>query len=208
MLVPSVSAGKSNVVTIPDRTGDLGKYNVFITVGNAHGVALFNNTWGDNAPVLQAKYVDMVSVSFGLVRSTYIFGMKLAADLPQAGATLPPGIVYLVWNLWIEDSPWSPTNSAKTLYQAWLQFDGSSYSAVLWDVASGSLTSLPFKIVDARTFQIQISPASIGNLASFWWSAGTFVAMHAFIEPPWLIDINDLGVAPGQVWFDMPWPSP
>ena len=62
-----VSAGKSNVVTIPDRTGDLGKYNVYIVVGGANGVAQPNNTWGANAPFPQVGYVDMISESFGML---------------------------------------------------------------------------------------------------------------------------------------------
>jgi len=206
MLAMPVSAGKSNVVTIPDRMGDLGKYNVQVTIWRANGVAVsVIPDWGDNAPVLQSRYVDMVSVSFGMVKGTYIFGMKLAADLPQAGTQLAPGIVYLTWTLWIEDSPWTPTSGSTTLYQAGLDFDGSSYYAWLFDYRTGAETSLPFTI-DGSTFQIQISPASIGNLSSFWWEGGTFVAKQSYFAPPWLIDVMDMGVAPDQVWSSLPWP--
>ncbi len=207
MLVPSsVSAGKSTVITVPDRTGDLGKYNVQVTIWRANGVALSNiPDWGDNAPVLQSGYVDMVSESFGMVKGTYIFGMKLAAPLPQAGTQLAPGIVYLTWTLWIESGPWTPTSGGTTLYQAGIDFDGSSYSSWLYDYRTGAETSLPFTI-DGSTLQMQISPASIGNLSSFWWSAGTFVAKQSYFAPPWLIDQTDLGDAPGQVWCDIPWP--
>ena len=212
VLTPPVSAGKTTVVTVPDKTGDLGKYNVFVTVGNSNGAAIVNNTWGDNAPVLQAGYVDMVSVSFGFVKDHYVFRMKVAGDLPQIGTKLPPGVVYLVWNLWMEDSAWTYSNAARTLYQAWLQFDGSSYSAILMDATQGwnliTLTPLPFTLVDERTFEIRIFPDQIGNLGSFWWSAGTFTGFKSFTAPPWLIDILDMGLAPDQVWSDFPWPLP
>jgi len=32
MLAPNVCAGKSMVTTVPDREGDIGKYNVYIVV--------------------------------------------------------------------------------------------------------------------------------------------------------------------------------
>jgi len=206
MLIPSVSAGKSVMVTVPDREGDLAKYNVQVTIWRANGVAISTiPSWGDNAPVLQSSYVDMVSVSFGMVKGTYVFGMKLAADLPQAGTPLAPGIVYLTWTLWIEDGPWTPTSGSSTLYQAGLDFDGSSYYAWLFDYRTGAETPLPFTI-DGSTFQLQISPASIDNLSSFWWEGGTFVAKQSYFAPPWLIDAMDMGVAPNQVGTSLPWP--
>ncbi len=206
MLATPVSAGKSTVVTVPDSLGDLGKYNVQVTIWRANGVALSNiPDWGENAPVLQSGYVDMVSVSFGMAKGTYVFGMKLAAPLPHAATQLAPGIVYLTWTLWIEDGPWTPTSGSTTIYQAGLEFDGSSYYAWLYDYRTGAETSLPFTI-DGSTFQIQISPASIGNLSSFWWEGGTFVAKQSYFAPPWLIDAMDMGVAPDQVWSSLPWP--
>ena len=206
MLAMPASAGKSTVITVPDKTGDLGKYNVQVTIWRANGVSISNiPDWGDNAPVLQSGYVDMVSVSFGMEQGTYIFGMELAADLPQAGTQLAPGIVYLTWTLWIEDSPWTPTSGSTTLYQAGLDFDGSSYYAWLFDYRTGAETSLPFTI-DGSRFQIQISPASIGNLSSFWWEGGTYVAKQSYFAPPWLIDTMDMGAAPDQVWYSLPWP--
>lgn len=206
MLAMPVSAGKSTVVTVPDSLGDLGKYNVQVTIWRANGAAISNiPDWGDNAQILQSGYVDMVSVSFGMEKGNYIFGMELAAPLPQAGTQLAPGIVYLTWTLWIEDGPWTPTSGSKTLYQVGLDFDGSSYYAWLIDYRTWSETSLPFTI-DGSTFRIQISPASIGNLSSFWWEGGTFVAKQSYFAPPWLIDVMDTGVAPDQVWSSLPWP--
>lgn len=210
MLVPSsVSAGKSTVTTVPDRTGDLGKYNVFIIVGNTKAVAQVNNSWGDNAPVLDAAYVDMVSVSFGMVRGTYVFGITLAADLPRPGDPLPPGIRSAGYILWIEDGPWDPTSTIipKTYYEVILEFDGSSYTVYLYDAAAGTIPSLPsscITMIDARTFQIRISPDLLGNLNSFWWSAGTYLAKQNPYAWPWITDLIDLDQ--GQVGTDFPWP--
>ncbi len=206
MLAPSVSAGRSTIVTVPDAEGDLGKYNVQVTIWRANGVAISNvPDWGDNAPVLQSSYVDMVSVSFGMVKGTYVFSMELAADLPQAGAQLAPGIVFLTWCLWIESGPWTPTVASPTLYQAGIDFDGYSYSSWLFDYRTGAETSVPFTI-DGSTLQMRISPASIGDLSSFWWEGGTFVAKQSYFAPPWLIDGMDLGAAPDQVGTTLPWP--
>ena len=206
MLAMPVSAGKSNVVTIPDRTGDLGKYNVYIIVGGTRAVAQFNNSWGDNAPFPRVGYVDMVSESFGMLdKNTYVFGMELAANLPRVGDPLPPGIRYVGWQLWLEDSPWSPTNPAKTYWQVFLEFNGLSYSAGIWDWNTYTSIPLPFTI-DGAKFQIKFSPDQIGNLESFWWSAGTYLAKNNIYAWPWITDLTDLGVAPDQVWFDLPWP--
>jgi len=212
MLVPSsVSAGKSTVTTVPDRTGDLGKYNVYIIVGDTKAVAQVDNSWGENAPVLKAEYVDMVSVSFGMVRDTYVFGMKLAADLPRSGDPLPPGIRYVGYNLWIESCPWDPTSPIipKTYYQVSLEFDGSSYTVYLYDAAAGTLTSLPsscITMIDARTFQIRISPDLLGDLNSFWWSGCTYLAKQYPYAWPWITDLIDPGNDQGQVGTDFPWP--
>jgi hypothetical protein len=207
MLVPgSVFAGKGMVTTIQDRLGDFGKYNVYFTVPTQTFDA---PTWGGNAPFLQAGYVDMLSYSFGMVRGCYVFGMNVAADLPQEDTELPPGIVYCGWNLWIMESPWSPGSNAKTLYQVWLEFDGSSYSVVLFDPAAGSITTLPsscLEMIDARTFQIRILPELIGNVECFWWSVGTFITMYAHYLPPWWVDSTDPGADPSQVGTDFPWP--
>lgn len=211
MMVPcDVSSGKSTIVTIPDSLGDVGKYNVFFTAAtHSAGVSLVNNTWGDNAPVIQAAYFDIRSLSFGLLSNgTYMFGEKLAANLPGPGSALPPGAKYAVWLLWIDRAPWTPTSSLPPYCEAWLQYDGSSYSTVLWNLDTGTISSLPFTINGAM-FSIYLSPASIGYLESFWWSGGTFVAKEPFYAaPPWMTDTNDIGVAPGQVWFDIPWPAP
>jgi len=201
-----VSAGKSNVVTIPDRTGDLGKYNVYIVVGGANGVAQPNNTWGANAPFPQVGYVDMISESFGMLdKHTYVFGMELAADLPKVGDSLPPGISYVGWQVWLEDSPWSPTNPAKTYWQVFLEFNGSSYSAGIWDWNTYTSIPVPF-VIHGSKFQIQFTADQIGNLESFWWSAGTYLAKHYVYAWPWFTDLTDFNVGPGQVWGDLPWP--
>jgi hypothetical protein len=211
MLAMPVSAGKSNVTTVPDRIGDLGKYNVNLIVGPTKAPVVPDNSWGDNAPMMDAKYVDMVSVSFGMVRNTYIFGMELAADLLRPGDPLPPGIRYVGYNWWIEDGPWDPTSTIipKTYYQVILEFDGSSYTVYLYDAAAGTIASLPsscITMIDARTFQIRISPDLFGNLNSFWWSAGTYVAKEYPYAWPWFTDLIDPGDAQGQVGMDFPWP--
>jgi len=194
------------VVTIPDKKGDLGMYDHFFgTANKSNGVALGNHTWGDKAPMMKARHLDMVSISFGLQQEgTYVFGMKLAADLPQAGTAMPPGIKLIAWLLWLDRAPWTPLSNLPSYYEIYLMYDGTSYSTVLSNTATHSVTSVPFTI-DGSTFQMQISTDSIGNLASFWWSAGTF-ALTNWNTLGWCTDLNDLGVAPGQVWFDIPWP--
>jgi hypothetical protein len=216
MLSMPVSAGKSTVgkstmITIPDRTGDLGKYNVYIIVGGTRAVADVENSWGGNAPLLEATYVDMVSVSFGVVRDSYVFSMKVAGDLPQPGDPLPPGIRYVGFMLWIEDGPWDPTSKVipKTLYELILEFDGSSYIAYMWDYAARTIEPLPsscVKMLDARSFQVLFTPEMIGGLDDFWWSAGSYLAKEYEFAWPWITDLFDIGAAPGQVGTDFHWP--
>jgi hypothetical protein len=194
------------VVTIPDKKGDLGMYDVFFNAANkSGGVALVNVSWGDHAPMMKARYLDMVSISFGMRdEGTYVFGMKLAADLPQAGTALPHGIKLIAWLLWLDRAPWTPSSNPGSYYEIYLMYDGTSYSTVLSNTATHAVTSVP-STIEGSTFQMQISTDSIGNLASFWWSAATF-ALTNWNTLGWCTDLNDPGVAPGQVWFDIPWP--
>ena len=212
-MTTQVSAGKSAMITVPDRVGDVGKYNVFIIVGGNKAAADVENSWGDNAPPLDATYVDMVSVSFGIVRGSYVFEMKVAGDLPKVGEPLPPGIRTMGFMLWIEDGPWDPASDVlpHTLYELIFEFDGSSYTAYMCCYATGAMPVLPSSCVsmlDSRTFQIQFTPDDIGGLTAFWWSAGSYLAKEHALAWPWITDLFDLGAAPGQVGTDFHWPPP
>jgi hypothetical protein len=208
MLAPNVSAGKSTIVMVPDREGDIGKYNVVLIVGPTNAPVVPEPSWGDNAPVLEATYVDMVSVSLGMVHGKYVFSMELAGNLPQAGDPLPPGIRYAGWNWWIEDGPWDPMSTIipKTYYQVCLELHESSYYAGIYDARNAwAFTPVPVTI-DGATFQIEIPGKLLGGLESFWWSAGTYLAKENLLDWPWFTDLIDPGTDQGQVGTDFPWP--
>jgi hypothetical protein len=208
MLGPQVSAGKSTVTTVPDNIGDLGKYNVLLIVGPTDAPVVPDPSWGDGAPVLEATYMDMVSMSIGMVHGKYVFSMELAGDLPQAGDPLPSGSRYAGWQWWIEDGPWDPmsTSIPKTYYWVCLELDESGYSAGIYDARNAyAYTPVPFTI-DGATFQIEIPEKLLGGLESFWWSACTYLAKQNIWAWPWFTDMNDPGTDQGQVGYDFPWP--
>ena len=208
MLAMPVSAGKSMVVTVPDSTGDLGKYNVCLIVGPTDAPKVPDPSWGDNAPVLEATYVDMVSLSIAMAHGKYVFSMELAGDLPKAGDPLPSGSRYVGWQWWIEDGPWDPMSTIipKTYYWVCLELDESGYSAGIYDVRNAyAYTPVPFTI-DGATFQIEIPEKLFGGLESYWWSACTYLAKQNLLAWPWFTDFIDPGTNHGQVGYDFPWP--
>jgi hypothetical protein len=194
MLVQPVSAG--TMIVVSDREGDLMK-SCYTDTGEP------KNGWGDNAPLVKAGYFDMVSMWLGQKGKTYTFGMKLAADLPKEGSPLPPGISAAAWILWIEPEAWTPTNPVASAFIVYLFYDGLAYSADLLDVVPDVTTAVPFT-VDGSIINLEFSAASIGNPSSFWWSGGlnVFWGLGGWA----LVDITDPGAAPGQVYWDIPWP--
>jgi len=199
MLAMPVSAGSRVVMTtVPDKTGDLGKFFNFET-------GEIKNTWGDNAPVVQAGYFDMVSssLSYSQKEKTYTFGMELAADLPQVGDSLVPGVKSAYWLFYIDPEPWTPDNLVTSMFIVGLSYDGSTYSANLMDGGANIIAPLPFTI-DGSKFEMSVSAASLGSPTAFWWNAGTSPLWGA--GGYWMTDMTDYGTIPGQVCFDVPWP--
>jgi hypothetical protein len=205
LLIPSSVSAEPMKTTISDRPGDLAMYDVVFGVAKASGKTISAPSWGDNAPMKKVGYLDMVSLSFGtLDDGTYEFEVIVAGDSPQAGDALPHGIKLVAWLLWIDTPPWTPGNPVPSLFEIWVQYDGTGYAAVCRNTATRALTLVPFTM-GASSFQMQISPDLIGNPASFWWSAATF-ALTNYNTLGWMVDLNDVEKVPGQVWFDMPWP--
>ena len=195
MVAQPISAGTAIVVA--DRPGDVCKL-YYTATGEP------KNTWGDNAPIMQAGYIDMISMWLEKKGATYTFGMELAAALPEVGAALPSGIKALRWNMWIESAgPWDPNNPVPMAYVIMLMYFDSSYSAALLDVGAWAFTPLPFSI-DGSELQMKFSADLIGGLSSFWFSYGTVVYFGA--GGYWNPDNPDPGACPGQVYWDIPWP--
>ena len=197
MLALPVSAG-SKIIVVPDRIGDISKNYYWDTGEPRHG-------WGDKTPVVEAGCFDVVSAWLAEKGGTYTFGMMLAGDLPLAGGALPCGITSASWNMFIESAgPWNPNNPLPFAYIIMLAFDGSSYSATMVDVSVGITTPLRF-MVDESVFQMKFSADSIGDRSTFWWSFDVEVIFGA---GGWSMPDNpDPGASPGQVYWDVPWPS-
>lgn len=201
MLMPiSVTAAKTTTTVVSDRTGDPGIFWDFDTCEP-------KPVWGPGTPVAKAGYFDMVSVWLSQSGRTYTFGMELNAALPAEGDALPPGIDLACWLIWIDPEPWNAVyNPVDTLFTVGLIYDGSGYSAAIMEGVNGNIImELPFS-VDATTFQLQFSASSIGSIPSFWWMPAAKVwwgDMHVWDS----IDRLDPGAGPGQVWWDLPWPS-
>lgn len=202
MLIPSSASAGTVASVLKDARGDLGPKLDFST-----GEVLL--TWPDEMVLKKVGYFDALSfsLSYSTREKTYTFSMEVAKALPAPGTALPYGWKVVRWLMWIDPEPWIPGVNDPTIYSVLLEYDGSVYSAQLRDYATGAvLEELPFEI-DGSTFQVEFSPASIGNMASFWWLPCTVVVWSASgIGGYWDLDAPDPGAAPGQVLWDVPWP--
>jgi hypothetical protein len=194
MLAQPVSAG-SMMIGVDDDKGDLMKFFYPATGEPMNG-------WGDNAPVVKAGYFDMKYVCLAQKGKTYTFGEILWADLPQEGDALPSGFAYAAWILWIDSQAWTPATGPVDIFNIYLWYDGSGYSAWLKDVATGVETPLPFT-VNGNELQIEFTAGSINNMASFWWSGGVYALKN---NGGYMIDIIDPNTYPGQEYWDIQWP--
>ena len=202
MLIPgSVSAGTLTMV-VEDIEGDLGW-------GVDTKTSEISRLLPENVPVADATYLDIVSTWLSLKKVTYTFGMELAAALPEEGTALPDGVKLVEWAMWIDPSPYHVSlNPVASLFLIALRYDGSSYSAFMLDYGTLVTTPVVFS-VDGSSIQLKFSAASIGDLAFEWWSPlvrawwGTLGSAGY-----WFVDAIDFGTAPGQVYYDLPWPPP
>ncbi|OGS55829.1 MAG: hypothetical protein A3K60_00035 [Euryarchaeota archaeon RBG_19FT_COMBO_56_21] len=198
LLVPNgVSAGTTKIV-VQDRTGDLGP-KIDWETGD---IVLW---WPDTTSLTKVGYFDILSFSLSYKAKTYTFGMEVAADLPKEGSPLPTGFKALEWLMWIDPEPWNMKyNNILSLYSIKLVYYELEYFAFIQDYATGEvLASLPFTI-DGSKLQVEFTASSIGNLESFWFMPCTVVRWS--IAGYWDLDSTDPGAAPGQVWWDIPWP--
>lgn len=206
LMVPGgVSAGPTMKIACQDKLGDLGPHYD----AAAADTDIF---WPDHTPLTKVGYFDMTSfwLSYSSKEKTYTFGMELAKALPTPGSSLPTGFKMVKWLMWIDAEPWNPKYNpgAPCLFTIQLRYDGSDYVA---ELAEGSgwgpaVATLPF-VVDGSALKMQFSAASIGNLESFWFLPCTVVQWS--LQPYsgyWDLDASDPGAAPGQVWWDIPWP--
>ncbi len=204
MVVPrGVSAGTSTI-EVKDARGDLGPRMDFLT----QEVLV---TWPDTTPVQKVGYFDILtfSLSYSSNVKTFKFSMEVSKALPSPGEPLTNGFKIAKWLMWIEEEPWNPIlNPVSSLYTIQLGYDGNAYAATLVDYPTGTvLATLPFAI-DGAKLQIDFTAKSIGNLASFWWMPCTVVQWSVPAGAGyWDLDSTDPGAAPGQVWWDIPWPS-
>lgn len=206
MLIPSTVSAVPITSTVSDREGDLGMYDVLFGVGkNSGNVIPVVPSWGGNAPMKKVSYLDMKSLSFGEIDEvTYAYEVTVAGNLPQVGDALPHGIKVVAWLLWIDSPPWTPENPAPSVYEIWVQYDGTGYAGIFRNTATGEIAFVPFE-TDLSSVRIEISKDMIGSPEGFYWSGATF-ALTNWNTLGWMVDINDLEKVPGQVWFDMPWP--
>ena len=202
MLVPSGVSASPKATCVEDRTGDVG-FGFSPKTGE-----ILQAPWGPSTPWVAVGYFDIAAASLSQKGQTYTFGMELATKLPKEGTALPDSIKRAEWQLWIDPSPWNmATNPVASLFKIALVYDGSEYSAGLWDASTGAfLKSLPFT-VNGSAFQVEFSAASIGELEIHWWCP--FTQVWQGVLGSWgtaFLDGIDWGSAPDQVYYDFPWP--
>ena len=207
MLIPNGVCAQPTMTTVSDAEGDLGMYDVLFGAARASGrVIPVVPSWGNDAPMKKVSYLDMTSLSFGAIDDdSYVYDVVVAGDVPQVGDALPHGIKLVAWLLWIDSPPWTPENPAQSMYEVWVQYDGTGYAGICRNTATRELTFIPFTM-GTSSIHIDVSKDMIGNPENFYWSAATF-ALTNYNTLGWMVDVNDLEKVEGQVWFDMPWPS-
>lgn len=201
LLVPNGVSARTVSTVVQDMRGDLGPKMDFST-----GEVLV--AWPDEMVLQKVGYFDILSFSLSYAKkeATYTFAMNVANALPSPGTPLPDGWKFLTWLMWIETEPWIYGVNDPTLYVVQLIYDGSAYVGQLEDYRTGVvLETLPFEVTGSA-LQIEFSAGSIGAMESFWWMPCTVVNWSA--AGYWDLDTTDPGAAPGQVVWDIPWPSP
>jgi len=201
MLVPSGASAGTMVSVVQDSTGDLG-------FGFDPQTSEMMPVWGPGTPWVKAGYFDIASAWLSQKGSTFSFGMELAAALPKEGSALPGGIQLAEWALWIDPSPFNVvTNPVAPLFLIALRYDGSTYSAFILDFGTMVMKSVPFSVGGAQV-QLRFSAASVGNLAFEWWVPFVRIWQGPLGSAGFaFVDGIDWGSAPGQVYYDIPWPS-
>ncbi len=201
MLIQPASAGPMASV-VQDPEGDLG-FGVDVKTSE------IPKLWADNAPISEARYLDILSTWLIQKGKVYAFGMEVAAPMPTEGTVLPDGVKLVEWAMWIDPSPFHVTlNPVPSLFLIALRYDGSSYSAFILDY--GTMIMAPAKFtIDGFKLQLEFSSASIGSLVFEWWSP-LVRAWWGLLGSSgcWFVDAVDYGSAPGQVYYDLPWPPP
>ncbi|HEX9908492.1 MAG TPA: hypothetical protein VGB78_08545 [Thermoplasmata archaeon] len=197
LLVPSGASALTTMV-VQDSVGDVG-----IAIDMKTGT--IRDTLSPEVPLVKAGYFDMVSVWLSQKGKTYTFGMELAVALPKEGTPLPNPAKLAQWELWIDPVPYIIDPSPAVGMIA-LRYDGSSYSAFVCDWATKVETPIPFSI-DGSKLQLQFTAAQLNNAVISWWVP----LVEIYVGPlgTWasgFVDAVDLGAAPGQVGFDLPWP--
>jgi hypothetical protein len=204
MLAPNGLAAGTKATVVQDLRGDQGPKIDFST-----GEMLV--AWPDSMALKKVGYLDMLSfsLSYSTKEKTYTLGMEVANALPDPGAALPTGWKLLRWLMWIDTEPWFYGVNDPTVYTIQLTYDGLAYAAQLKDYQTGAvLETLAFE-VSGSTLQVEFTAASIGNMGSFWWMPCTVVHWSVPLGAGyWDLDTTDPGAAPGQVMWDIPWPSP
>ncbi len=206
MMVPcGVSAGMKTL-TVQDLRGDLGPKFDYDTLE----VVV---TWPDDRPLVEVGYFDMLSYSFSYSTKEkgYTFCMEVSKALPAEGTPLPMGYRMAQWLVWLDVEPWHIKYNpyAETYFSVVLTYDGTAYVAELRDGPrlGPVLATLPFS-VDGANVEMKFTADSIGNLDSFWILPGTVVQWGTPGSAGyWVLDSSDADAAPGQVWWDIPWPQ-
>jgi hypothetical protein len=198
LAMPASAATVTSIVK--DPAGDVG-FGVDPKTG---GVM---HLWGDNNPVSQAGFLDMVSTWMSQKGKTYTFGMELASAFPEEGTPLPNGFKVVEWALWIDPSPYNYLiNPVAPLFLIALRYDGASYSAFVMDCSTMLSAPAAFSVAGS-TMQLQFTADSIGNLAIEWWSP----LIREWTGPVgtsgyWFVDGVNLPLVDGYSYIDLPWP--
>ncbi len=198
LLVPSGGSALTTMV-VQDSVGDVG-----IALDMKTGT--IRDTLSPNAPLVEAGYFDMVSAWLSQKGKVFTFGMELAVALPEEGTPLSNQVKLAQWEVWIDQVPYIIDPTAPPVGMTALRYDGSSYSAFVLDWATMAETPVPFSI-DGSKLQLQFTAAQLSNAVISWWVP----LVEIYVGPlgtmaSAFIDAVNLGAAPGQVGFDLPWP--
>jgi hypothetical protein len=156
-------------VSYLDEQGDLARWNLVYSASTDPYVYYTDALIPELSPIGRVGYCDILQGSLTEERGSYVFGMKVAGDLPTSGQT--PGVCYVIWAFWPQFS--------ENYWDCWdvvLVWDGASYSGAVWDYRpcmetedQTDRTETPVEfLVGGSTLEI-IVPARMFPQDDFYW---------------------------------------
>lgn len=215
MIAHPVDASSSAIYD--DREGDLARWTEIVSLDPFEYVTLAPIP-ADSA-IGKVGYCDILEASLALVGDSYVFGMRVAGDMPSEG--IIPGVNYVLWSFCPQFDPagsgWDFWNGGDVA----LIWDGTSYRAVFWDTrtypTSGEILETPVDFTESGQMLTITVPKELFGVDPYYWFFRVVVLggqhdFYTFKGGPYIeVDMTDPVHAttpyPGYYYPWLPWPT-